>query len=97
METEELFVKQLLDNQMLIPLVPTVLYQNIVVYIVGQMTRDGKPENVYDIRWAISELITAKYYAEAGHLYLLAAGTPVQLRGFTEAVRYSTNTTMFHQ
>ncbi|XP_013176850.1 PREDICTED: neuroblastoma-amplified sequence-like [Papilio xuthus] len=89
-EIEDDLIKELLDNDMFIPLVPTVLYSHTINYIINKdATKDEL--NTYTVSWAIDQLKKANYIAEAGQLQLLHIGVPAPLRGFTQSVLYFKN------
>ncbi|CAK1601604.1 unnamed protein product [Parnassius mnemosyne] len=89
-EVEDELVKELLDNELFIPLVPTPLYSPVINYIMNKDSSGMEPKD-YTISWAISELKKANFIAEAGQLQLLHIGVPSPLRGFTQTVLYFKN------
>lgn len=78
-------VKEILDNGIFVQCVATPIYSAIVNYILNHS--DNK-DQVYNVDWAVNELLKASYVAEAGHIKLLNIGVPEPLRGFNETVRY---------
>ncbi|XP_050344688.1 NBAS subunit of NRZ tethering complex-like [Nymphalis io] len=87
-EIEDDLIKEILDQGMFIKLVSTPLYSSIINYIMNAEVSGVDTSNPYTIQWATTELMTANYLAEAGHLQLLSIGVPSVLRGFSEAVIY---------
>lgn len=91
-EIDDELIKELLDNNMFIKIVPSPLYTFFINYII---TKDAVGEegtsNVYTVEWATNELTKANYLAEAGHLRLMSMGVPSALRGFSQSVAYSKN------
>ncbi|XP_063357979.1 NBAS subunit of NRZ tethering complex-like [Cydia amplana] len=90
MEIEDDLIKELLDNDYFIMIVPTPLYSSAINYIVGSESTEQNA-GVYSIQWAVSELCKHDYVAEAGQLQLMAMGVPAALRGFTQSVLYCRN------
>ena len=85
-------IKELLDNNMFVKLVPSPLFTSFINYIITKeaMGEEGT-SNEYTVDWATGELTRAKYLAEAGHLQLMSMGVPSALRGFSQSVGYSKN------
>ncbi|XP_063549140.1 NBAS subunit of NRZ tethering complex-like [Cydia strobilella] len=90
MEIEDDLIKELLDNDYFIMIVPTPLYSSAINYIVGSESTEQNA-GVYSIQWAVSELCKHNYTAEAGQLQLMTMGVPAALRGFTQSVLYCRN------
>ncbi|XP_063617124.1 NBAS subunit of NRZ tethering complex-like [Cydia splendana] len=89
-EIEDDLIKELLDNDYFIMIVPTPLYSSAINYIVGSESTEQNA-GVYSIQWAVCELCKHNYTAEAGQLQLMAMGVPAALRGFTQSVLYCRN------
>lgn len=90
MEIEDDLIKELLDNDYFIMIVPTPLYSAAINYIVGSESTEQNA-GVYSIQWAVCELCKHNYIAEAGQLQLMGMGVPAALRGFTPSVLYCKN------
>lgn len=88
LESDEELVKELLDNDMFLKLVPTPFFPSVLNYIRNTDVFKDNPLNPYTIEWAIDKLLKANYLAEAGRLRLATLGIPDTLAGFSQSVKY---------